>query len=269
MSRGRDRFLLHLPVTAVRTLLTFRQAVLCTGSFLARNRHIIVTGSGNRLRVGMAASRTGIRSHTFGLTSGFGSNRGDVVMRNALHNPLAVGIDIGSSGSRSFHIAAIRIHQFCRSDRDLTVSGLLHQLISNRLTAGIDFCNSTFGTGNCRTGGGGINIAGRSIHSAVDHNFSIHQIRGRTDIGFARSVGNRNKSGIAGANIGSPLVGIIHINVTAGAQCACDTFSDDDLRTGQQCYILIQGNAAVIGVHGDVAVDRQLVIRRIDRACTY
>ena len=181
----------------------------------------------------------------------------------AFSGPLTVGVSVFTVSTDRTCVAAC-IPELCRRDRDL------HNCAGARLLICIQFIARTqhyytgaIGADICAAVSG-INMAFGCIKSAVYQYLCIDQIRLGTVVAPACSKLQRQKHACAGSAVSAPLISVIYIDILAGSKFAGRAAVDNDLGTGQERYILIDGySAAAVDNNSNVTVYRKLIFRRV------
>ena len=273
MAQSGNNFLRNQDFVTDRAVLALGQTGFGTGG---RNRCIhslSVTGCRNHFGVAVTTVDGILTGEGLQAVGGTGSRSGDglIVGMVTFLDPDTIGVGICTAGIGGHHMSAVSIFQLGRSQRNLGISGVrgissLDHLIGNRLSTRLQLHDRPLNTSYRCTTSGGVSIAGRCINRTFNHNGGIHQISLGTGIGSSGCVSNRDESLVTRTCIAAPFIGVIHVNVDAGAKGADRVFTNNDLRTWQHCNVLIDGDIAAVGADSQVAVNRQLIILGIDGA---
>ena len=189
-------------------------------------------------------------------------------------NPIHIIERCGISGGckcAGFKIASIGVLQLDRGDGDLYIAGALNQLICQRLGSILYGSAHAFHTGNSCAGCCCVDVAVACERAA--HPDRCIPLILQFDAAGACSAGcilHGNDDLIGGTAIVAPLVGIIEIQVDSRGQHAIGTIFHRNLSPGEQCYVLVNGNGAVLlHRYADVAVDGQIIILGVNAGGTY
>ena len=214
-------------------------------------------------------------------------------------DPLILGavphIDIAGNRILSFGVASVSIQQTDTGKGNQRRGNLIAQLdglIGNaeslflsvcqihRIQTGVQLndAGTVAGMDICTAFGGVQMAVGSNLTIQIDLN--VHQVRQGTIVFSGISIGNRDKfqalidksavgfmRQLAGLRLGiivAPFVSIININVPALCNIQFSTLGHGHSGTGQQGHILIDHSFSGIDPDGDIAVDGQGVVRRVD-----
>ena len=182
--------------------------------------------------------------------------------RRCLPYTVGVGVSVGST----LHISAIAILQHGGNDGDFNVGNSftrLRCLVGDSFRACCYFNHTASGAVNVGTAGGGVQRACSCVHCAVDLNQGIHQVAFLAGIGSAGRILQRSEfRGIAAAEA-CPDIAVIDIHSYAGCQGHAGLFIDVNLSAGDQSEILVDRHSTVNELNGNIAVQLQNIISRI------
>ena len=276
MPQSGDHGLNDLMITAGASC-TIGQAILGTGGGLTGSRgQIMAQGrdffhlrriQGIALSIHTAAGRglgAGFR------TGGFLGHSGGIQALASRNVPHTVGIEVGTSSiGCSFQVGTVHILQLGRGDRNLVIPSTLDKLIMDLLSAGLHHKLCSLSADNGGTTLGSIDIARRYIHKALNNNRCISHVLNGAGKFLAGSIRDFDYWLVGRATIVAPFRSIINIEIDAVSQSAASSLINNDLGTGQQGNVLGQGDGTTVDLHGDIAVDAQVIVRRVDTGGAY
>ena len=248
--------------TLAQSMAGGRNNVLCNDDLVTYGA--MLTGS----QTGLGTGRSNGLIHNLGMTG-----CSDLLNRSitaAANDLLGAGLGTGCICN---HIAAARgvvgdIPTVLNraGQRNLNVAGILNELVGYLLSTVGDL-NGT-GTGNISTACGGVDITLGCINGTIDHDLGVYQVSLGSGVGSAGGIAYSQELIVSRAYVITPLVGIVHVHVDTGAQGTIGSLTDDDLRAGEECNVLIDGNVTLNSLNRHVVLDTQIIVLGVDAGGT-